>query len=105
MSVVDSRAISSKWYLYAYIDKPLSSIDDKHTLPDSLIYVDDNNQIITLGNSPTLIYSGTENEGTTKTTPIEWKEKTGILFKVIEPLYNGESYSTLINWVLSDKLL
>ena len=105
MSVVDSRAISSKWYLYAYIDKPLSSIDSKHTLPDSLIYIDNNNQIITLGNSPTLIYSGTENEGTTKTTPIEWKEKTGILFKVIEPLYNGESYSTLINWVLSDKLL
>ena len=105
MSVVDSRAISSSWYLYAYIDKPLSTADDKHTLPDSLIYIDNNNQIITLGNSPTLIFSGTENGGITKTTSIEWKENTGILFKVIDPLYNGESYSTLINWVLSDKLL
>ena len=105
MSVVDSRAISSSWYLYAYIDKPLSTADDKHTLPDSLIYIDNNNQIITLGNSPTLIFSGTENGGITKTTSIEWKENTSILFKVIDPLYNGESYSTLINWVLSDKLL
>jgi hypothetical protein len=105
MSVVDSRAISSAWYLYAYIDKPLSTANNEHTLPDSLIYVDNTNQIITLNNSPTLIFSGTENEGTTKTTSIEWKENTGILFKVIDPLYNGESYSTLINWILSNKLL
>lgn len=105
LSIVDSRAISSAWYLYAYIDKPLSSADEKHTLPDSLIYIDNNNKIITLNNSPTLIYSGTENEGITKTTDIEWKENTGILFKVINPLYNGESYSTFINWILSNKLL
>ena len=105
MSVVDSRAISSNWYLYAYIDNPLSTADGKYSLPDSLIYVDKNNQITTLGNSPTLIFSGTENEGTTKTTDIDWEENTGILFKVISPLYNGESYSTLINWILSNKLL
>lgn len=105
MSVVDSRAISSTWYLYAYINKPLSTVDNKYTLPDSLIYIDNNNKITTLDSSPTLIFSGTENEGITKTTDIEWKESTGILFKVIAPLYNGESYSTLINWVLTDKLL
>ena len=105
MSVVDSRAISSNWYLYAYIDKPLSTSDNKHFLPDSLVYIDNNNDIITLGSSPTLIFSGSENGGTTKTTTIEWKENTGILFRVISPLYNGESYSTFINWILSDKLL
>ena len=105
MSVVDSRAISSNWYLYAYIDNPLSTADGKYSLPDSLIYVDKNNKITTLGNSPTLIFSGTENEGVTKTTDIEWKENSGILSKVISPLYNGESYSTLINWILSNKLL
>ena len=105
MSVVDSRAISSDWYLYAYIDNPLSTVSGKYTLPDSLIYIDDNNKIITLSNSPVLISSGTENEGITKTTNIEWKENTGILFKVIEPLHNGESYSTLVNWLLTDKLL
>lgn len=105
MSVVDSRAISSDWYLYAYIDNPLSTVSGEYTLPDSLIYIDDNNKIITLSNSPVLISSGTENEGITKTTNIEWKENTGILFKVIEPLHNGESYSTLVNWLLTDKLL
>ena len=105
MTVVDSRAISSNWYLYAYIDKPLSTTDNKHDLPESLIYVDNNNKINTLNSSPILISSGTGNDGVTKSTDIEWKENTGILFQVIAPLYNGESYSTLINWVLTTELL
>ena len=101
ISIVDSRAISSNWYLYAYIDKPLSTSDDKHSLLNSLIFVDEFNNIVTLSNNPTLIYTGTGNDGNTKITNITWNETTGILFKVIDPLYNGESYSTLIKWVLT----
>ncbi len=104
LSIVDSRAISSTWYLYAYIDKPLSS-NNSHTLPDSLIYVDDNSNILTLSDSPILIFTGSSNDGITKTTNISWKKNTGILFKVLLPLYNGETYSTLINWILTDTLL
>ena len=105
MSIVDSRAVSSNWYLYAYIDSPLTTSDNKHSLPDSLIFIDENTQIKTLSKEPTLIYSGTANEGTTKTTEITWAENTGILFKIIDPLYNGEKYSTLINWILSNEIL
>lgn len=105
MSVVDSRAISSNWYLYVYIDKPLSTENNKYTLPDSLIYVDDTDKITTINDKPVLIFSGSENLGVTKTTNIEWKEHTGILFKVINALQNGEYYSTLVNWILTDKLL
>ena len=105
MSVVDSRAISSNWYLYAYIDKPLSTSDEKHMLLDSLIFVDDSNNISTLSSNPTLIYTETGNDGNTKTTDITWNEKNGILFKVIDPLYNGESYSTLIKWILTAEKL
>lgn len=104
MSVVDSRAISSNWYLYAYIDTPLSS-NNKHSLPDSLIFVDNNNDIKTLNNNPILIFSGPPNDGSTKTTSISWNQNTGILFKIIEPLYNGETYSTFINWILTTELL
>lgn len=107
MSVIDSRAISSDWYLYAYIDSPLTTADNKHTLPDSLIFVQDDKTIKTLSTTPTLIYSGTSNEGTTKTTTttISWTEDTGILFKVNKPLYNGETYSTLIHWTLTNVAL
>lgn len=105
MSIVDSRAVSSDWYLYAYINSPLTTSDNKHSLPDSLIFIDENAQIKTLSKEPTLVYSGTANEGTTKTTEITWAENTGILFKIIDPLYNGEKYSTLINWILSNEIL
>ena len=102
-SVVDSRAISTQWYLYAYIDNPLTSLDKKHTLDNSLILVTDSNEIKTLGKNPTLIYSGTENEGNTKTTEITWNKTTGRLLQVINPLYNGETYTTSINWILTSQ--
>lgn len=105
LTVVDSRAISSNWYLYVYIDKPLSTSDEKHSLLDSLVFVDDNKEIHTLGTNPTLIYTGTGNDGNTKNTNIKWDETTGILFKVIDPLYNGESYSTLVKWILTNEIL
>ena len=103
MTVVDSRAISTDWYLYAYIDAPLSTSDNKYTLTDSLIFIDENNEIKTLEKTPTLIYTGTKNDGNTKTTTISWKENNGILFKVIEPLYNGKTYKTTINWILTNE--
>lgn len=103
ISVVDSRALSTKWYLYAYIDNPLTSEDGKHKLENSLIFITEENELKTLGKDPILIYSGTENEGTTKTTEITWNKTTGILFKIIDPLYNGETYKTNINWILTDK--
>ena len=105
MYVVDSRAISSNWYLYASIDGPLATTNNEHSLLDSLIFVDANNEIKTLSINPTLVYSGTPNEGNTKTTNISWSENTGILFKIIEPLYNGETYSTLIHWTLTSEIL
>lgn len=75
------------------------------TLPDSLVFIDDNQKITLLSKEPTLVYSGTPNEGTTKITSISWAVDTGILFKVNEPLYNGETYSTLINWILTSEIL
>ena len=101
--VVDSRAISSEWYLYAYIDNPLTSSDAKYTLDNSLIFVTDTNETKTLSQTPTLIYSGEANEGTTKTTKITWNKEVGILFQVIKPLYNGETYTTSINWILTNE--
>lgn len=103
--VIDSRAISTQWYLYAYIDSPLISLDKKYTLEDSLIFIIDANEVKTLSKTPTLIYSGTPNEGNTKTTQITWNKTEGILFQVINPLYNGETYTTDIKWLLTSEKL
>lgn len=103
ISVIDSRAISTKWYLYVYIDKPLTSEDEKYILNDSLVFIEANNEIKTLGKTPTLIYAGDPNDGSTKTTDIVWNKTDGILFQVIDPLHNGKKYTTSINWILTDK--
>lgn len=102
ITVQDTRAFSKNWNLYAYINSDLITQDGKHSLPDSLIFVDNNQQIKTLSKTPTLIYAGTSNNGNPKTTTITWSENTGILFKINKPLYNGETYSTTINWNLTD---
>ena len=65
---------------------------------------DSANKIITLNETPTLLFTGSSNEGYTKTTDISWSEKTGILFKIIDPLYNGETYSTDIKWLLTSTI-
>lgn len=102
ITVQDTRAFSKNWNLYAYINSDLITQDGKHSLPDSLIFVDNNQQIKALSKTPTLIYAGTSNNGNPKTTTITWSENTGILFKINKPLYNGETYSTTINWNLTD---
>ena len=83
----------------------MTSTDEKYVLPNSLIFVTDTNEVKTLGNTPTLIYAGTGNEGNTKTTNIEWNKTTGILFQVIEPLHNEETYKTSIKWILTSEIL
>ena len=105
ITVVDSRVLSTKWYLYAYIDNPLTSSDNKYILNDSLILVTDTGELKTLSENPTLLYSGTENGGNTKTTKIEWTKNTGILFQVINPLHNNEIYTTSIKWILTSEEL
>lgn len=103
--IKDTRALSEEWYLYAYVDTPLTTSDEKYSLPDSLIFIGEDNTIETLSKEPILVYTGTGNEGDTKITTINWEQSKGILFKVIEPLYNGETYSTLINWIISAEKL
>ena len=105
ISVEDSRIISTEWYLYAYIDNPLTSINKKHTLVDSLIFITDTNEIKKLSKTPTLVYTGTPNTGNIKKTEITWDKTQGILFQIIDPLYNGETYKTTINWILTSEKL
>ena len=68
-------------------------------------FLGDDNTIKTLSKEPVLVYTGSGNEGNNKTTSISWEQNKGILFKVIEPLYNCETYSAIINWMISTEKL
>lgn len=105
IEIIDGRVVSKEWYLYAYIDNEMKTNDGKYSLPNSLIFIDNDGNMHTLSKQPTLVYTGEENDGLTKTTNITWSQKQGILFKVIEPLYNGETYSAEIQWKVSAEKL
>lgn len=100
LSVYDSRINSSGWNLYAAIDGPMMTVDGKHQLTDALVFVN-NHDIITLSDTSTLVYSGTDNDGSVKVTDIDWDVDKGILLRLgNEPLFNGEKYSAKIAWTL-----
>lgn len=60
-------------------------------------------EIKTLNDIPTLVYTGTSSGGTSKTTDIKCNKTDGILFQVIDALYNGETYTTPINWIFTEE--
>ena len=104
ISVEDSRAESSVWYLYATVDGPMTSEDNPaHTVPGALVCVDENDVVTPLGTNPVLIYTGEGNGGSAKITEISWDTAKGILLQATPtPYFNGEEYRANISWELSD---
>lgn len=99
--VTDSRAVSSDWKLYATLNHDLES-SSGIILKDSLVFVDDNDNIMTLSDSPTLVYTGKNNNGSTKVTYITFDNDRGILFKVNDPLINNMIYDSIITWSIEE---
>lgn len=100
--VSDSRIESTNWKLYASIQNNLTS-SNSYTLPNALVFINSDNDMIVLSSTPTLIYTGESNNGTIKITKISWNTNKGILFHPTqEPLQNGETYSTTIIWSISE---
>lgn len=99
--VTDSRINSSDWRLYATINQDLTSKDGK-VLKNSLVYVSEDNEITVLSNTPTLVYTGYNNEGMTTKTLIEWEEDKGILLQVNDYIENNTEYFAEITWILEE---
>ncbi len=101
ITVTDSRAISSNWKLYASINHDLTS-ETGQILNKSLVFKDESGNITPLTENKTVIYTGSENEGTTKITTISFKEDEGILLQITSPLINNLSYESLITWTIEE---
>lgn len=99
--VIDSRVNSSDWKLYAAIDHTMKS-SDGDMLEDSLVFLDENGDVNVLSSTPTLVYSGKNNEGSTLTTTVNWSENKGILLQLLVPLKNNVEYSLEIIWTIEE---
>lgn len=85
LTVADTRARSAPWRLYATINRELTSFgpgdEPLHSLPGALVFVDDEDTCHVLStDTPTLVWSGTENGGNLqKAWTVTWGESKGLL--------------------------
>ena len=101
VEVIDSRAVSSNWELYASINHDLTS-NTGEVLKDSLVFVDENENLTVLSSTPTLVYTGQNNDGSTKLTKVIWDDDKGILLKISDAIKEGMEYSAIITWSLKE---
>lgn len=101
LTVRDTRVRSNSWVLSATIDKDMKTSDGLHSLPEALVFVNNDSEIVPLSEQPLVIFNGESNGGINRDTIISWNEDKGILLQVVEePFYNGKEYSTFIEWTL-----
>lgn len=101
IQITDTRVQGEDWYLYAYIQNPLSS--GENNLDNVLIYKKDNVDYV-LSKTPLLVYSGKRNEDSQITT-LTWENMEGFLLKLQNEAYPSGDYQTEILWEVSTELL
>lgn len=94
IEVTDTRTTGGLWYLYAYINAPLTS--GTNTLDDALMIKNDTTTF--LSQKPLQIYIGNP-AGTQKVTKIKWEEMKGFLLYVeADKAYPAGKYTTELFW-------
>ena len=101
IQITDTRVQGEDWYLYAYIQNPLSS--GENNLDNVLIYKKDNVDYV-LSQTPLLVYSGKRSEDSQITT-LTWENMEGFLLKLQNEAYPSGDYQTEILWKVSTELL
>lgn len=99
--VTDSRINSSDWKLYASIKGELIS-NLGEVFEGELIYKDSSGNIYTLSTTPTLVYTGSNNEGNEKTTTVSWNDDEGILLRIDGKIIYNKEYTSSIVWNIEE---
>lgn len=100
--VIDSRVNSSNWHLYAKINHDLETIDG-NVLSNSIVFINEDNDVVPLTVDKILVYTGENNNGTKKITTITFEQDKGIALRILnEPLIINKEYSNVITWILEE---
>lgn len=97
IEITDTRTYGAEWFLYAYIEEPLTS--SNNSLPGALRF--QNAMSIPVSDTPMLIYSGKwqENQPITK---ISWEKTKGFLLNIdTNQVYSPGKYSTSLHWMIT----
>ena len=100
--IVDSRLSSSDWKLYAYINNPLTS-SLGYTLENALVFKKFDDETIILTSTPTIVYTGKNNEGIVNFEDLNWsKEKGPLLDLTNDALVANEEYFATIYFYIEE---
>ena len=100
LKIVDSRIGSKTLNLFASISNHLTS-KNNYKLEDALVFKKFNNEIITLSQTPTLVYEETSTEDI-KVYNLTYSEEQGPLLNLDNnPLIPNEEYSANIIWTIN----
>lgn len=101
-TIIDSRQNSSNWKLYAYLDKPLTSVDN-YILDDAIIFKKFDDNIIILTTTPQLIYTEENNKDTPSYNNIVWSTEKGPLLDLTNNFLEiNKEYHSTINFLLEE---
>lgn len=64
----------------------------------SLVYIDNSGNIYPLSDTPVLVYTGSGNDGSQKTTIVKWNGDEGILLKIDGKIIVNREYVFYIIW-------
>ncbi|WP_342388826.1 Ig-like domain-containing protein [Salinicoccus bachuensis] len=96
MEVRDTRGVGSTIRIRAEA-QPLIT-EDGHTLPNALVYVDENFEAHSLDEGPVEVFTGETSED--PITTIQWQPEQGPMIEVNPILAASKSYSTNITWTI-----
>lgn len=101
IAIEDTRALGSQWILAAHINQPLSGISDPaHNLPNALIFVDEQQQIIPFSTESIRVFTGETQS--TEPTEVRWSYHEGPLIYLESLELRADTYTTTITWTLYD---
>lgn len=99
IQVADSRLTSTEWKLYASITEQMTS-QNGFTISNAVIFKKLDDEIVALGETPTLVYTGSGNQGdVSKMHTITWSTEKGVLLNLENnALEVNEEYQTDMQW-------
>lgn len=98
VEITDTRDSGDDFYVYASIQKPLSS--GSNELENSLVFVQ-NDETKIISSSPTLIYTG-KHQTPPNITKLKWNKENGFLLKIdAKEKYPAGVYTATLNWEVS----
>lgn len=100
LEVIDTRGQGSEFRILAEAEQPLTTADGSHTLPDALVYVDENFVSHSLLEGPVEVYAG--QTGHDSFTSVQWEPDQGPMVEVNPMNAYARSYETTITWTLVD---